>query len=287
MANLEHYKTFLKVAELGSMTKAAEELYVSQPAVTQTIRNIENDLGGPLFLRNNRVLELTAEGRMLYEKVKAAVSLIGSAESEFGEYNELKKGELRIGISTMLTKIVLMDKIVEFKKTYPGIKVTIENGITLNSLNMMQRGLLDLCVFNSECADKNNTGFIVKKLDSLKYCFIYNPEYFACKTAADFLKLPFIIQKEKSGVRDSIDAFFRENKNTPNIAVEAVSNELIISMVEKGLGVGCVYEKLADMNQNIEKISATAIKESDIYIASHGEEMLTSATKAFVEMLKY
>ena len=116
--NIEHYKVFSSVVKHKNMTKAAEELMISQPAITRTIKTLETELGGTLFIRSTKGLELTAEGEMLYEKVKTALDILNDAENLFDEYSELKTGEIKIGISTVLTKVILVDAIKEFKTKY-------------------------------------------------------------------------------------------------------------------------------------------------------------------------
>lgn len=286
MVKLDYYKTFIKVAETKSMTKAAEELFVSQPAVTQTIKNLESDLGGPLFLRNNRAMELTGEGQILYERIKAAFGLIETAEAEFSQYSSLKKGEVRIGASTMITKILLVDKIVEFKEKYPEIKVTIENGITANSIIALKRGLLDIGIFGKITATEN-TSLKIEPLTSIGFCYIYNPNVFKINSMEDLERHPFILQKEKSSTRDAINTFFQQKSLKPNIAIETVSNELIIEMVENGLGIACVYEALVQENDNLKKLVMDEMpKEVKICIAAHETNMQTAAARAFLELLK-
>ena len=106
--NLELYRIFYVVAKNNHMTKASEELFISQPAISQAIKKLENQIGGTLFLRSNKGMELTEEGKMLYEHIKGALELIDNAENEFTSFKDLSKGEIKIGCSTTLTKLILM-----------------------------------------------------------------------------------------------------------------------------------------------------------------------------------
>ena len=130
--NLELYKVFYTVAKYKSMTKAAKELMVSQPAISKSIQTLETSLGGTLFLRSNKGLELTEEGKMFYEKISSALYLIFNAENSFGQFKNLNTGKINIGISTVLTKTILLDVLALFKKEYPNIKINITNGLTLH-----------------------------------------------------------------------------------------------------------------------------------------------------------
>lgn len=108
--NLELYRIFYTVAKYNHMTKASEELHISQPAISQAIKKLEDQLGGALFLRSNKGMELTEEGKMFYHYIKNALELIDNAENEFTSFKDLAKGEIKIGCSTTLTKLLLLKK---------------------------------------------------------------------------------------------------------------------------------------------------------------------------------
>ena len=135
--DLELYKVFI-VAKNKHMTKASEELHISQPAISQSIKKLEDQLGGTLFLRSNKGMELTEEGKMFYEYVKGALELINDAENEFTSFKDLTKGEIKIGCSTTLTKLILMNALKEFHKEYPNININITNNLTSNLLSIGQ-----------------------------------------------------------------------------------------------------------------------------------------------------
>ena len=136
--DLELYKVFYIVAKNKHMTKASEELHISQPAISQSIKKLEDQLGGTLFLRSNKGMELTEEGKMFYEYVKGALELINDAENEFTSFKDLTKGEIKIGCSTTLTKLILMNALKEFHKEYPNININITNNLTSNLLSIGQ-----------------------------------------------------------------------------------------------------------------------------------------------------
>ena len=145
--DLELYKVFYIVAKNKHMTKASEELHISQPAISQSIKKLEDQLGGTLFLRSNKGMELTEEGKMFYEYVKGALELINDAENEFTSFKDLTKGEIKIGCSTTLTKLILMNALKEFHKEYPNININITNNLTSNLISDLKLGKLDFVVF--------------------------------------------------------------------------------------------------------------------------------------------
>ena len=154
--NLELYRIFYVVAKHKHMTRASEELHISQPAISQSIKKLEDELGGTLFLRSNKGMELTEEGKMFYDYVKGALELINNAENEFTSYKDLSKGEIKIGCSTTLTKLVLLESIKKFHQDYPNINIEIKNDLTSNLIQDLKVGKLDFVIFNeSNIKEKN------------------------------------------------------------------------------------------------------------------------------------
>ena len=180
--NLELYKTFYVVAKYKHMTKASEELHVSQPAISQAIKKLEEELGGALFVRSNKGMDLTEEGEMFYSYVSGALKLINDAENEFGSFKRLTKGELKIGCSASLTKLVLLQALKEFHQDYPGIKINVVNELTSNLISDLKLGKLDFVIFNE--SNIKEEGLELRKLKELKMGFVYNPKYFEDKIDA-------------------------------------------------------------------------------------------------------
>ena len=174
--DLELYRVFYIVAKNKHMTKASEELHISQPAISQSIKKLEEQLGGTLFLRSNKGMELTEEGKMFYEYVKGALELINNAENDFTSFKELSKGEVKIGCSTTLTKLILIDALKDFHNEYPNININITNDLTNNLINDLKLGKLDFVIFNESNVKENN--LYLEKIKELKQGFIYNPKFY-------------------------------------------------------------------------------------------------------------
>ena len=169
--DLELYRIFYVVAKHKHMTKASEELHISQPAISQSIKKLEEQLDGTLFLRSNKGMELTEEGKMFYEYVDGALQLINNAEREFTSFKILDKGEVKIGCSTTLTKLVLLETIKKFHIDYPNINITINNDLTSNLINDLKLGKLDFVIFNESNIKETNVS--LNKIKELKQGFIY------------------------------------------------------------------------------------------------------------------
>ena len=142
--NLNYYKVFYTVANTESISKAADKLFISQPAVSKSISNLEESLGTKLFDRGSRGVSLNEEGRILYEHLKNAFDTITKAEDELHHINELGIGELRLGISTSLCRYILMPHLKNYIAANPHVKLTIDCHSTYNTIRQLQDGNIDV-----------------------------------------------------------------------------------------------------------------------------------------------
>ena len=286
--DLELYRVFFVVAKHKHMTKASEELHISQPAISQSIKKLEEQLGGTLFLRSNKGMELTEEGKMFYEYVKGALELINNAENEFTSFKNLDKGEIKIGCSTTLTKLVLLDALKRFHPNYPNININITNDLTSNLINDLKLGKLDFVIFNESTIKESNLN--VQKIKELKQGFVYNPLFYKdeVKSFEDLNNYPLILQKEESNSRKLLDyiAFNNNVKLIPKM--EVVSQELITEFTNIGLGIGFVIIDLAKRNFNdLEELKLNKkIPNINVYLAINKSISLTFASKTFIKYIK-
>jgi len=285
--NLELYRIFYIVAKHKHMTKASEELHISQPAISQSIKKLEDQLGGTLFLRSNKGMELTEEGKMFYDYVKGALELINNAENEFTSFKDLSKGEIKIGCSTTLTKLVLMDALKNFHSDYPNINVDITNDLTSNLINDLKLGKLDFVIFNE--SNIKETNLDLKKVKELKQGFIYNPSFYKDDVTnfEDLNNCPLILQKEESNSRKLLDHIALENNVKLIPKMEVVSQDLITEFVNIGLGVGFVIIDLAKRNfKDLEELKINKkIPNINVYLATNKSISLTFASKTFINYL--
>ncbi|MBR6402853.1 MAG: LysR family transcriptional regulator [Eubacterium sp.] len=142
--NLNYYRVFYTVAHTESISKAAERLFISQPAVSKSISNLEETLGTKLFSRGSRGVTLTEEGQILYDHLRNAFDMISKAEDELHHINELGIGELRLGISTSLCRYILMPYLKSFIAENPHVKLTIDCHSTYNTIRQLQDGNIDV-----------------------------------------------------------------------------------------------------------------------------------------------
>ena len=286
--DLELYRVFYIVAKHKHMTKASEELHISQPAISQSIKKLEDQLGGTLFLRSNKGMELTEEGKMFYDYVKGALELINNAENEFTSFKDLSKGEIKIGCSTTLTKLVLMDSLKRFHIDYPNININITNDLTSNLINDLKLGKLDFVIFNE--SNIKETNLVLKKIKELKQGFIYNPLYYSdnINSFDDLNNVPLILQKEESNSRKLLDSIALSNNVRLIPKMEVVSQELITDFTNIGLGIGFTIIDLAKRNyENLEELNINKkIPNINIYLAMNKSISLTFASKMFIKYLE-
>ena len=286
--DLELYRVFYVVAKNKHMTKASEELHISQPAISQSIKKLEEQLGGILFLRSNKGMQLTEEGKMFYEYVKGALTLINNAENEFTSFKNLSKGEIKIGCSTTLTKLILIDVLKKFHKEYPNININITNDLTSNLIKNLKIGKLDFVIFNESNVKENS--LYLEKIKELKQGFIYNPDFYKDNVTnfEDLNNLPLILQKGESNSRKLLDHIALKNNVKLIPKMEVVSQEIITEITNIGLGVGFSIIDLARRNyKNLKELKINKkIPDINIYLATNNSLSLTFASKKFIEYLK-
>ncbi len=287
--DLELYRVFYTVAKHKHMTKASEELHISQPAISQSIKKLEDQLGGTLFLRSNKGMELTEEGKMFYEYVKGALELINNAENEFTSFKDLSKGKVKIGCSTTLTKLVLINALKDFHLDYPNININITNDLTSNLINDLKLGKLDFVIFNESNIKETNLN--LEKIKELKQGFIYNPEFYDdnINNFEDLNNVPLILQKEESNSRKLLDYVALQNNVKLVPKMEVVSQELITEFTNIGLGIGFAIIDLAKRNfKNLKELNINKkIPNISIYLATNKSVSLTFASKMFIKYVFY
>lgn len=172
--NLNHYKNFYEVAKTGNISKAAEHLYISQPAVSKSIAKLENSLGLALFIRSKKGVKLTAEGKTLYDHLKLAFDSIENAEHTLRHIGEFGMGQLRIGVSTSLCKHILLPFLQDFIEEHPHIKVVIECNPTFQTIQLLKQDKIDIGLI---CDTPLEKGYRFTPLRSIHDTFVTTQTY--------------------------------------------------------------------------------------------------------------
>ncbi len=244
--NFEYYKVFYNVAKNKNITKAADELMISQPAVSRSIKNLEEQIGCNLFTRGKTGVNLTEEGKTLYNEIKNAIEIIENAELKINEMIDLDFGILNIGISNTLTKHYLLPYIKSFTSKYPKVNIKIHTGTSPELVNKARAGLVDLIFINFPSNIPND--FKQTKLEDIHDMFVAKTSEF--KQLKDkTLKLeelnnyPIVLLAQGSNGRYFIDNFCNEVGVTLNPKFELASYYLVTEFINQGIGIGLLTKE--------------------------------------------
>ena len=290
--SFELYRVFYTVANLGNITKASEELNISQPAISKSIKNLEEQLGGQLFVRTRRGVILTDEGREFYNYIKQAMEYIFSAENKFTDLINLEVGSIKIGISTTLTKEFLLPYLREFHKMFPKIDIQILTFMTVDLIPKLRNGLVDIVILNMPyTADKD---IEITPCRTINDCFVVNNSYKELVGRKVSLKelnnYPLILQAKGANTRNFIDNFAKEQNVVLKPNIELASYTLVVEFAKIGLGIGYatkeyIEECLKNNELFILDVEPT-IPSRDIGIALSKTHLPSFSAKKLIEIIK-
>ena len=244
--NFELYKVFYSVANNGSISKASEELLISQPAVTQNIQSLEGQLGVTLFIRTKKGTVLTEEGKELYKYIKEGINYFVNGENKINNLKKLEEGTIRIGASTVITENFLMPYITQFHKLYPNIEIKLINNLTDNLLKQLRNGTIDIVIGGQFINNQKDLKFnFLKEISDI---FVSNKKMEL--TINKLLKEDIIIQFNPSITRSNFDKFIKQNNLTFNPYMEVVSHRLVTEFVKNGMGIGVVTKEYIEKELN-------------------------------------
>lgn len=291
--DFELYRIFYVVANHCNITKASEELSISQPAISKSIKNLEKQLGGQLFVRTKRGVVLTEEGKEFYNYIKQAIEYINNAENKFTDLINLETGCIKIGISTTLTKEFLLPYLEEFHSLYPKIDIQIITNLTSDLMPKLRNGLIDIVILNLN--DKNYDNDIdIIKCRKINDCFVVNNKYKVLTLKEVSIKelnnYPLILQAKGSNTREFLDNIARENGVVLKPNIELASYSLVVEFSKIGLGIGYVtkeYIKEAIKNKELYELKLKEkIPSRYIGIALSKNHVPNFSTKRLVEIIK-
>ncbi len=255
---LEQYKVFYAAATCGSFSEAAKSLFITQSAVSQQIRILEQELGAMLFARGRKGAKLTPQGELLLEYVKKSLIEIENAESLFMRMKVLDEGNLRIGSGDTITRYYLLSKLEQFHNIYPGIKIEIVNRVTEETLSKLNSGMVDVAFVSLPVDKYKYSNIEIIQTEVLHDIFIAGNRYSSMRdktlSMADIASLPLVMLEPKSNTRKNTDEYFNKFGITLNPEFELGSHDLLIDFAKRNLGIACVTEEFADLDENIFKL---------------------------------
>lgn len=292
MVNLELYRVFYTVAKCGSLTRAADELFISQPAVSQAIKQLEGQLGTPLFNRTHRGMELSEQGgKQIFDIVARALGELDEAENKLKEINSKATGTIRISASDTIFSYVVIDKIAEYHEKFPDVKINLINCITTETLDLLKNNKCDIAFLNLPVDDKdiNLSGTIMPLHDT----FVANKNYAALAEDVQPLKsmhdYPLLMLDQNTVTRKAIINFSHSIGVHLHPEVECGSLELMIQLAKNGVGIACVPKEYVRRELNDDKTlfeirTEPALPARSIGIAFSKNQPVSYATKEFFKL---
>ncbi len=293
MVNLDLYKVFYTVAKCGSLTKAAQELYISQPAVSQTIKQLESQLGGKLFNRVSRGMELSETGgRQMFLAVDEALKILEAAESRFKEMKNVATGTLRISASDTVVTHYLMRYIKKYHDQYPNVTITFKDSTTKETLELIKTNKADIGFVNLPVYDRDV--ILTGQTGVVEDIFVASDKFsnlFGRTLDLDTLPNYPILMLDNSTSTTKEIVNFLESLNiniVPEFEIGSV--ELLIEMAKNGMGIACIPRRY--VQEQLQKRELFEIKVSPALplratgvILSKEVESHSFAVKEFVRIL--
>ena len=287
---LELYRVFKEVAETGNISAAAKNLYISQSAVSQSVKQLETALQARLFARSPRGVTLTGEGRMLYQYVRNALGLLATGEDKLSQAQQLLLGTLTIGASDTVTGQFLTPYLESFHRQHPGIRLRIISGRSAKVLSMLRSGAVDIAFASSPKDEALETW----------PCFATHSVFVAGKnydcdldriyTRQEIAVFPLILLERKASSRVFLEQEFLKAGVTLTPEIELSSRQLLVTLAEIGLGVAGVT--LEFVHKELESGGIRLLK-TDFDIPERSVDMCTlrevhptAAAAAFMEMVR-
>lgn len=290
ISKLDLYKVFWQVAKNKSFSKAAKVLYMTQPAISQSIMQLENDLDIRLFNRTSKGVTLTKEGIELFDYVNSAMNLIDAGEEKILEFKNLTTGELKIGVGDTISRYFLLPYLEKFHSCYPNINFKIVNGTTLELCSILKVGEIDIAICNFPIEDNN---LEKQSLFEIQDIFVAGDKYIKNipknPTFEDLLKHPIILLEPKSNSRNYIDKFMITNGLKIIPEFELGSHDLLLEFSRINLGIACVTKEFSKEYLDKEIVYEIKTKESipkrSIGVCSLKNVPLSQASHKFLEII--
>lgn len=269
--NLSSYRIFYAVANAGNISKAAKELYISQPAISKSIQKLEESIGVRLFDRSSRGVTLTQEGELLYSHVKSAFEMLSMGEDKLRRSIELGVGHLTIGVSSTLCKYILLPYLRDFIKKYPHINISISCHSTNQTLALLEDGKLDIGLIGKPENSKNIDFYCLREIEDIFVAtgdYLHNLKLRGVEAEQLLQNSTLMLLDKENMTRQYIDDYFQDNHIMIQDIIEVSNMDLVIEMSKISLGVGCVIRDFVT-----EELETGILKEIPLGIPIHKREI--------------
>lgn len=283
------YKIFLYLYEEKSISKTASKLYVSQPAISYSLKELENSLGYTLFNRNSKGIEPTLEAKELYNYISTAFNILNDAEEHVKNLKNLNVGSIKIGVPSHIGVLVLTEYINKFKKEYPNVTFSIISKTMPEMVEMLETRKLDMIMgilpINSE---KKLNKVNIKEVNN---CFAYNKKLLKdvhINKELDLLKYPLILPFSNTTSKNKLDDYMESKNVRLNSYIEVGTTEVALDLVKKGLGIG--YFIMDSIQSQSNKEDYEIIVFDDLPVADislvYIDEYTSIAAKKFINLIR-
>ncbi len=248
IANLEYYKVFYYAVKCGSVTRASEELSLSQPAVSQSLKQLERILGIRLLKRSSRGISPTAEGQLLFSFVEKGYEQFEAGEKRLLQIRNLERGEITIGASDMTLRFFLLPWLERFHEIWPGIKVTVTNGPTPATMALLREGKIDFGVISGPLEEEE--GIRMRPVQQIEDIFVIGRKFSKLKEGTHPIRileeLPLIMIEPRTSTRKYVQGFLESRGVTVSPEFELATSDMIVQFAIRNLGVGSVVRNFAE-----------------------------------------
>ena len=288
--NYELYKVFYHVAITLSFSEASKQLFISQSAVSQSIKVLEKKLNQKLFIRSTKRVQLTPEGEILFKHIEPAMNLIKQGENQLLEAHTLNGGQLRIGASDTICRYYLVPYLNKFHKQFPHVHIKVTNQTSIACASLLEHGQVDFIVVNYPNSALSST-HIPRVINEFHDVFVANRQYFPLDgqegSLASLQKYPILMLDRKSTTSEFLHAMFQRSHLDLVPEIELSSNDLLIDLARIGLGIAFVPDfciPTDDKDLFVVKLKEELPKRQ--MVVAYNERMpLSQTAKQFMSML--
>lgn len=291
--NYEWYRTFYTVVKEGGFSKAADKLCVTQPAVSQAIRRLEECAGVKLFVRRSGQPIPTEAGRRLFSFIERGVEWFASGENFLGRLSDPNAGEVTVGVSESACRFFILPHIKEMRQRFPDLKLKIKEGNTAQSLEALTRGEID-CALIMTPLNRLNASIRLTTLKSCRFG-LYSSEIFTDipeqpRPLKDYAACPFLMLDKRTETRKAADKFFTAHNIAVNVRIELSSVGLVKDFLKSGFGISMLLEDYVGEELENGSLIALPVKETmprrDLALATCKEMPSTPAAASFFDFLQ-
>ena len=240
--NYELYKVFYHVASSLSFSEASKQLYISQSAVSQSIKALEKKLDQTLFIRSTKRVQLTPEGEILLRHIEPAMNLIKRGESQLVDSSSTG-GQIRIGASDTICRYFLVPYLEKFHKEFPSAHIKVTNETSIKCVELLEAGQVDCIVINYPNSHLSNL-YSIKKIKTFKDVFVANGSFAELQNKKvsfrEMLDYPILMLEKYSTTSEFLHSLFQQHELDLVPEIELTSNDLLLDLAKIGLGIAFV-----------------------------------------------